>query len=401
MEVLVTPEWKDLYSAVKERKMAQMGKQAIVKKVEEQGKILAIEGKYEKPKVVLKHCYAAVKKQIRPQDVPKTRLEDYDVVIVGCPGSDIPKSGHNLLREYVLNAGGWLLTTDWVVRTIVEYIFPGYIRWNGGKTADVVVPCQIDHPEHPFLEGIQDLGSITQVWKKNIKSVKAAKGAKSSGAFSWWLEDKSFPIEVINPAAVTVLISSEEIRRRWGAAPVLLYFDVGTTGGRVIHMISHTHLQKGKAKGKLASAMILTNILDEKVAIKHGLKGKAPSYSDQYGGGPKGSIPTGYTAPTQQQQVPAGMAVWTEEDLAANQAQFTNPDPSKGFVPELTETSQVVESTEKYPPTQKCALGDGNFEGYEGKIYKCSKCGAPYHEACINWQMQEGVCKICGRILLW
>jgi len=41
-------EWKDLYSEVKKAKLAGQ-KGAIVKAVEQHGKILGIKGKYEKP----------------------------------------------------------------------------------------------------------------------------------------------------------------------------------------------------------------------------------------------------------------------------------------------------------------------------------------------------------------
>jgi len=40
---------KNLYSEVKARKMAALGKKDVVKAVEKYGKILAIRGKYEKP----------------------------------------------------------------------------------------------------------------------------------------------------------------------------------------------------------------------------------------------------------------------------------------------------------------------------------------------------------------
>ena len=64
---------------------------------------------------------------------------------------------------------------------------------------------------------------------------------------------------------------------KWGESAVLVEFDYGKMGGRIIHMISHTHLQKGGAKGKYASALILTNILDDKVSLKMGLSKKPTS----------------------------------------------------------------------------------------------------------------------------
>jgi len=269
--------WKDLYSEVKAKKMAALGKKDVVKAVEKHGKILAIRGKYEKPERVIKYSYASVKDIIGPSQVPKTRLSNYDVVLIGCPGSEIPKSGMSKFRDYVMD-GGWLLTTDWCLRTIVENVFPGYIRWAGEKTNDAVVQCELVDPHHPFLDGV--LSEIT-----SGKYSKKGKGYSTEApTFSWWLEDKSFPITIDRPDAVHVLIKSDEIGLKWRKDPVLVYFDVGKKGGKVIHIISRTHLQKGKSKGKFVSALILTNILDEKVSAKYGVKRASSPQYDDYGG---------------------------------------------------------------------------------------------------------------------
>lgn len=369
----------------------QGAKKDVVQAVEKHGKILAIRGKYEKPEKIIEHCYASKKDIIRPTDVPKVNLSDYDVVLVGCPGNEIPKIGISKFREYVLTDGGWLYTTDWCLRTIVENAFPGYIRWAGQKTDDVVVPCQIVDFHHPFLDGL-----YAELMKGKYAGMKGPKAEKAN-EFSWWLEDKSFPITIDRPDLVKVLIKSTEIGMRWGEEPVLVYFDVGTKGGRVIHQISHTHLQKGEAKGKFASAMILTNILDEKVGMKHGIKKKGgpPQYVD-YGSQPssgvdwgsESNVSSGYNAPEtyyEQQPLPA------------------EAQGQEGVMPELVGTAQITEVADvsSIPSNQKCALGDGTFEGYTGKVFKCSGCGTLYHEECLNIQLQQGVCKICDKIFLY
>ncbi|MHA1342062.1 MAG: hypothetical protein ACTSRZ_14705 [Promethearchaeota archaeon] len=377
-------EWKDLYSEVKKAKMAG-AKQAIVKAVEQHGKILAIKGKYEKPEKVIKHCYASVKKIIKPSEVPKENLSNYDVVLVGCPGNEIPKVGLSKFRDYVLIDGGWLYTTDWCLRTIVESAFPGYIRWAGQKTDDVVVPCQIVDFHHPFLDGL---------YSELVKGKYATKGPKKDKGveFSWWLEDKSFPITIDRPDLVKVLIRSREIGMRWGADPVLVYFDVGTKGGRVIHQISHTHLQKGGSKGKFASAMILTNILDEKVSMKYGIK-KGHSQTPQY---------TDYGASAYSSGVE-----WAEGSNTASSGDYITPnmnmESNSGLTPELVGTAKIIEVTDvkSIPSSQKCALGDGNFDGYTGRVFKCGGCGAYYHEQCLNVQLMQGTCKICDKIFLY
>lgn len=364
---------KDLYSEVKARKMAALGKKDVVKAVEQHGKILAIRGKYEKPDKIIKFIYASKKEIVNPKVAHKKDFSQFDVVFVGCPGSDILKSGLSKFREYVMD-GGWLLTTDWCIRTIVEHVFPGYIHWAGEKTADAVVQCEMVDPHHPFLDGVQS----------EITTGKYSKGSKgkASATFSWWLEDKSFPITVDRPDAVHVLIKSNELGQKWRKDPVLVYFDVGKKGGKVIHLISHTHLQKGGKKGKFVSAMILTNILDEVVSIKHGVKrsGGSSGYKDYGGTASQPSIDWG-TSPQQS-------------------GNYITPDLTSDSG--LVGTAKVVETNESQPSTQKCALGDGNFEGYTGKVFKCSSCGTVYHENCINMQLQQsGICKICEKIFLF
>ena len=366
---------KDIYSEVKKRKMEALNKKDVVKAVEKHGKILAVNGRYEKPKKIVEHMYASMKKVVKEKEFMKENLLQYDVVLIGCPGSDIPNASHPKVKDFVMN-GGWLITTDWALKSIVEIIFPGYIRWNRAKTADAVVSCQVLQPNHPFLDGV--LSEIQQSkWQK-----QSAKNTKKK-EFRWWLEIKSFPIQVINHEAVRVLINSWELQNKWGESPVLVEFDYGKMGGRIIHMISHTHLQKGGAKGKYASALILTNILDEKVSQKMGIsKSQAQGYVTDW-----------ETPQTQVQQ------------------QYSQPSPQTNYLTPavdesgLTGTSQIFEldesSASSFSYTNKCVYCSYDFVEQMGKIYTCKECNALYHESCINMQINEGTCKNCGRILLW
>ena len=373
--------WKDLYSEVKKRKMEALDKKDVVLAVEKHGKILAVNGRYEKPKKVIEHMYASLKNVIREKEIIKEDLSQYDVVLIGCPGSDIPYASHPKVRDFVMN-GGWLITTDWALRSIIENIFPGYIRWNQAKTADAVVACQIIEPNHPFLDGV--LTEIQQSkWQK-----QTAKNTKKS-EFRWWLETRSFPIQIVNHQAVRVLIGSWEIQNKWGESPVLVEFDYGKKGGRIIHMISHTHLQKGGAKGKYASALILTNILDEKVSQKMGISKKQPP---------------GYVADWQQSQPQQ------QSYQPPLEEQWVSPPPQTNYLTPttegsgLTQTSQIVEvdvNSSNFSFATNCIYCGYDFTEYSGKIYTCQSCKALYHENCINSQINEGICKNCSRILLW
>ncbi|MFX1239500.1 MAG: hypothetical protein ACFE8P_17495, partial [Promethearchaeota archaeon] len=208
--------YKDLYSEVKKRKMEALNKKDVVRAVEKHGKILAIEGRFEKPKRVINNMYGAEKTTIKPNKLIKYDLNSYDLVLIGCPGDHIHEKLHPRIRNYVEN-GGWILSTDWCLVTIVEKIFPGYIKWNGIKTADAVVACQLDEPQHPFLEG------VAQEIQRAKWTVKSSKDTLKN-EFKWWLETKSYPIQIIDHQQVHVLISSRELKYKWGEGAVLCYF---------------------------------------------------------------------------------------------------------------------------------------------------------------------------------
>jgi len=82
---------------------------------------------------------------------------------------------------------------------------------------------------------------------------------------------------------------------------------------------------------------------------------------------------------------------------------ITSSNLNEGLTPELVGTAKIIEVTDinSIPSTQKCALGDGNFEDYNGRVFKCSVCGTLYHEQCLNVQLMQGICKTCERIFLY
>ena len=58
----------------------------------------------------------------------------------------------------------------------------------------------------------------------------------------WWLEGASYPIRVLDPERVRVLIRSGELGEKYGECAVAVVFEFGK--GEVFHMISHYYLQR-------------------------------------------------------------------------------------------------------------------------------------------------------------
>ncbi len=122
-------------------------------------------------------------------------------------------------RDFVAT-GGSLFTTDWALRHVIERAFPGTVAFNDRATGDEVVPIEVLDDENPFLRGVMDGDDEPQ----------------------WWLEGSSYPIRVLDPERVQVLIRSRELERRYGEAAVAVLFPWGE--GEVFHMISHYYLQR-------------------------------------------------------------------------------------------------------------------------------------------------------------
>jgi hypothetical protein len=135
--------------------------------------------------------------------------------------------------------GGFLFTTDWAVKHVLQLAFPGFLEYNGRSTADEVVRVEIVDREDPFLSSVLGPADDPQ----------------------WWLEGSSYPIRVLRPDQVRVLVTSKELGEKYGEPAVFLTFEFGE--GRVYHMISHFYLQRTETRTRRHAASSYT-FLEEK-----------------------------------------------------------------------------------------------------------------------------------------
>ena len=95
-------------------------------------------------------------------------------------------------------------------------------------TGDEVVGIQVNDPTNPIVAGF----------------LPAAQHAEPQ----WWLENSSYPIEIVDAQRVRVLIKSNELNEKHNSGAVLITFDCGQ--GNVIHMVSHFYLQRSETRGE-------------------------------------------------------------------------------------------------------------------------------------------------------
>ena len=159
---------------------------------------------------------------INPQQFEKIDLDPDKIIFINCPGSVTSKGLRNLVT--FVEKGGFLFTTDWALRHVIEPGFPGYIKYNNRPTSDEVVRVDILAEEDPFLQSLIGPNDDPQ----------------------WWLEGSSYPIEILNHKEVDILIKSKEIEKKYGESAVFVTFDYGK--GKVYHMISHFYLQRAETR---------------------------------------------------------------------------------------------------------------------------------------------------------
>ena len=178
--------------------------------------------------VVVSGCYDHVERVLQALEVPyqtvqpgslaRVDLRPEQLLVVNCPGELAPAEIIQV-RDFVA-AGGSLFTTDWALRNVIEPAFPGRIEYNDRPTTDDVVGIEVVDSDSPYLQGVLDSDDDPQ----------------------WWLEGSSYPIHVLDPERVRVLIRSRELGEKYGEEPVAVVFNFGK--GEVFHMISHYYLQR-------------------------------------------------------------------------------------------------------------------------------------------------------------
>jgi hypothetical protein len=194
----------------------------ILKKVDESS-IIIVAGVYDKIELVLDLINIPYV-LIQPGDFDKIKLRSDQILIINCPGEIT--EGLSKIKDFV-KKGGFLFTTDWALLNVLEKIFPELVRYNKKPTADDCVRVEVVDKSNKFLEGLFQ-GEADPIW---------------------WLESSSYPIEILDSDKVKLLVTSREMKEKYGEAPIVITFDYGD-GGTVLHMTSHYYLQRSELRTK-------------------------------------------------------------------------------------------------------------------------------------------------------
>ena len=218
--------------------------------------IVCVQGTYDHIHLVL-NAIGVPFAHVTPAQLKRMELKPEQTVYVNCPSSFPPDVARKL--SGFVESGGMLITTDWALKYVLEVGFPNTVKYNGRSSGDEVVSVEIVDKEDDILKGFID--------------------QEKDAAPVWWLEGSSYPIEILDKKKVKVLVRSDELKRRYGADPVIISFEWGK--GIVYHMISHFYLQRSETRTQKQSAAAslyakAQNMSDITVAMFEEMEQNAP-----------------------------------------------------------------------------------------------------------------------------
>jgi len=184
----------------------------------QKARILVISGAWDKVERVLDHL--SIKHTLlRAQQLKVAGLNPNQILLVNCEGNLDSETQERV--AWFVNVGGYCMTTDWALTKTIMPVFPGYAtQYARSSTGNDVVVVEEGVRNHPLTAGVFD----------------------GVPALQWWLEIQAFPMTILYPERVDVLVDSAEMRHRYGSSPLGIVFRWGL--GKVQHSASHFYLQE-------------------------------------------------------------------------------------------------------------------------------------------------------------
>lgn len=194
--------------------------------------------KVEEPRIlVVDGCFDHMHHLLEHSKIPHARVDGGHLLtaalaelpqtkwlLINC-ARDFPSHEVGRVARFVED-GGFLMTSDWALKNVVEAAFPNTIRHNGKQTGgNVFVDIELRGFKSRLLEAAFDA---------------------AGEAPKWWLETCSFPMQRLSKD-IDILIYSPKLREKYGNGSIMVTFPWGA--GRVYHMISHAFLQQKGPRG--------------------------------------------------------------------------------------------------------------------------------------------------------
>jgi hypothetical protein len=154
---------------------------------------------------------------IQPDQLHLVKLNPEQTLYINCHPNGYDAAAYEKVRQFI-NDGGQVISTDYTLNTLLQYVFPNTLRYDGANSQDETIGIVINNDE---------------------KDDEVLKGFKNEE--TWRLAGGSHPITILDEINVKVLISSPQLAKFNASNAILIRFEYGK--GVVYHMISHFELQ--------------------------------------------------------------------------------------------------------------------------------------------------------------
>jgi hypothetical protein len=242
----------------------------------EKGDVIVVKGVYDQVEEVLENLKIPFT-LIPREKLAQLKLKASMVVIFNCHDKALDKNAAQNLRNFV-SAGGYVFTSDWELRNILQHAFPKTLMAKQQIPEDnVLITPELNAATHPYLR---------DVFPKN--PFKRAK-------FKWKIDAASDLVNFAKKSGVKSLIVSPELVTKYKLGIVALTFrwrgrvitgkpvhkrSRPTTGSRsrdedaldakeypggsVLHVLGHFHAQMDSSGDGFALQQLLANFIIEK-----------------------------------------------------------------------------------------------------------------------------------------
>ncbi len=263
----------------------------------------------------------------------KIKLTPERPIFINCGSSEPNRNTIALLNEHV-HEGGVVITTDWCLHHIVEKAFPDYIQWTKTQTG----ANNESFPVEFVLNEFKDNHNL---------------------APSWFVENSSYPLQILKPEEVRVILKSDEFGKKYDCNPALAVgFPMGKGG--VIHYVSHLYAQMVELRGA-KDAQASCNFAEE-MGVDAGVLGDLGKQTSA------GSVKAAYS--TILTAVKSGTFHFGKKDVPATEAKMAASKVGSGDRFKLTAEEPVLSYGVK-KETYEVNLGPLERELILGRSLEC------------------------------
>ena len=118
-----------------------------------QADLIVVQGQYDHIESVLESAGMPFS-VITASRLDRAKLRPDQIVFINCPGLITSKAVRKL--QQFVHQGGFLFTTDWALKHVLQPAFPGFVEYNQRPTADEVVRVEILDRQDGFLQSVLD-----------------------------------------------------------------------------------------------------------------------------------------------------------------------------------------------------------------------------------------------------